>query len=66
MLPIAIGLWYTGLVPKGEKKGTIMEAVIHVAYSVSLDDEDVDKIEAGEMSADDIDWNYYIGGSFRN
>lgn len=43
-----------------------MEAVIHVAYSVSLDDEDVDKIEAGEMSADDIDWNYYIGGSFRN
>lgn len=38
-----------------------MEATIHVTYSVSLDDEDVEKIEAGEMSADDIDWNYYIG-----
>lgn len=38
-----------------------MEVAIHVTYSVNLEDEDVEKIEAGEMSADDIDWNYYIG-----
>lgn len=38
-----------------------MEVAIHVTYFVNLDDEDVEKIEAGEMSADNIDWNYYIG-----
>lgn len=53
-----MGLWYTGLV---QKKGTIMEAVIHVAYSVTLDDEDAEKIETGEMTVDNIDWSYYIG-----
>lgn len=37
-----------------------MEVAIHVTCFVNLDDEDVEKIEAGEMSADDIDWNYYI------
>ena len=40
-----------------------MEVAIHVTYFVGLEDEDVKKIEAGEMSVDDIDWNYYIGGA---
>lgn len=38
-----------------------MEVAITVAYFVTLDNEDAEKIETGEMSADDIDWNYYIG-----
>lgn len=42
------------------REGTIIEVAIHVTCFVNLDDDDVEKIEAGEMSADDIDWNYYI------
>lgn len=38
-----------------------MEVAITVVYFVTLDGEDAEKIEAGEMSANDIDWNYYIG-----
>lgn len=55
---VAIGLWYNEFI---QEEGTIMEVAIHVTYFVNLDDEDVEKIEAGEMSADDIDWNYYLG-----
>lgn len=38
-----------------------MEVTIHVTYFVTLDEEDAEKIEAGEMDANDIDWSYYIG-----
>lgn len=37
-----------------------MKVTIHVIYSVDIDDDDVEKIEAGEMNLDDIDWMYYI------
>lgn len=38
-----------------------MEVAIHVTYFVTLDEEDTEKIEAEEMSANEIDWHYYIG-----
>lgn len=38
-----------------------MEVAITVAYFVTLDDEDAEKIETGKMTVDNIDWSYYIG-----
>lgn len=40
-----------------------MEVAIHVAYFVTIDDDDVEKIEAGEMDLNDIDWSYYVDDS---
>lgn len=40
-----------------------MEIVIHVAHFVTIDDDDVEKIEAGEMDLNDIDWSYYLDES---
>lgn len=37
-----------------------MEVAIHVAHFVTIDDDDVEKIEAGEMDLGDIDWSYYM------
>lgn len=40
-----------------------MEVAIHVAYSVTIDDDDAEKIETGEMDLNDIDWSYYVNES---
>lgn len=40
-----------------------MEVVIHVAHFVTIDDDDAEKIEAGEMNLNDIDWSYYVNES---
>lgn len=40
-----------------------MEIAIHVAHFVTIDDNDVEKIEAGEMNINDIDWSYYVDES---
>lgn len=37
-----------------------MQVAIHVTYWVDVEEDDAEKIETGEMSADDLDWSYYI------
>lgn len=37
-----------------------MEVTIHVAYFVTIDDDDAEKIETGKMDLNDIDWSYYV------
>lgn len=38
----------------------MMKIILYVAHFVTIDDDDVEKIEAGEMDLDDIDWSYYV------
>lgn len=37
-----------------------MEATITVQYTVTLDPEDAEDIERGELDPMDLDWSYYV------